>query len=123
MKDRLIVADARSGCYAIAWHLADEGDTGAAIGEYEPLDDDPRGTPDERLFRLAERVVARLAAEDLDGIRRFRGVWEFESEAKAQKALRQINAEWKVLKAGTPWPDWAHTALAAGWRAPKGWTP
>lgn len=22
-----------------------------------------------------------------------------------------------------PWPEWAKQALAAGWRAPKGWTP
>lgn len=38
----------------------------------------------------------------------------------ARAAVKQAKSEWT---ANVPWPDWAKTALAQGWKPPKGWKP
>ncbi len=42
----------------------------------------------------------------------------WETEAEARVALRVAK---EALKQERPLPEWAKTALAEGWKAPKGW--
>lgn len=127
VKDHLVVAyvpDSYSE-FQLVWYNAEEGEHGASIGEYDG-DVSDCTDDDDRLFRLAERVVQRLADEwGADAVYRSssRIAWQFSSKSKATEALRQIKAEWKALQAATPWPEWAVEAVRNGWKPPKGWTP
>lgn len=41
----------------------------------------------------------------------------------ASKALAAAKAALTIHRSAKPWPEWAKQALAAGWKAPKGWKP
>lgn len=112
-KDRLIVTEARDGGYQIVWWLALEQDEGAALG-----DGCYSGKP--RKIKC-EMDAATMAVWDMASGHSRALYWE--SRADAQKALivaRRAVAEFNGAK---PWPEWAKQAQAAGWKAPKGWTP
>jgi hypothetical protein len=45
------------------------------------------------------------------------------TRSAASKALAAAKAALTVHRSAKPWPEWAKQALAAGWKAPKGWKP
>jgi hypothetical protein len=116
MKDKLVVQVSREYKVRLQWevHLDDdEIDLGGCLG-----DDATRETPEPPTDRegyetwLAEKLARESGAErDVIGF-----YWE--TEAKAKKVLSQIREGWKQDR---PLPEWARTALAAGWKPPKGW--
>lgn len=109
--------------FKIAWIV--DGEEGSAIGETRytarrPLD------PDRREDWAAYHAIKPLA----DGRLRDRGTFTFNSHTSAMTALRvardAVKTERAVIvaeKQNRPMPDWATTALKAGWKPPKGWTP
>lgn len=116
-KDKLVVVE-RHYAYQIAWHLADEGDYGAFLGDGGYTKRDLKSaTGDSR-----EAIVAELAAKETEGVHRDNDGFRWDSSAAVRKALRSINLALK-LDGGAPWPEWAKQAHAAGWKAPKGWRP
>jgi len=74
----------------------------------------------DRDIIIAERVAARSAGATRGAPRT---PWTWEDYDEAEAVLRTIVAEVNADEAKTPLPDWAQTALAAGWKAPKGWKP
>jgi hypothetical protein len=48
-------------------------------------------------------------------------LWDTMREAKGALQLARIAV--KEYRTNKPWPDWAKTAVANGWKPPKGWTP
>ena len=126
MADRLIVMDSTEG-FCIAWYLQEEGDTGAVIGEMrwgEVTKFEGSKDPDERLWFLAERLCqeeARLHPDELVQYRARGYTWD--SRARAALMLKRIKAQFQAQESGRPLPEWAKTAMAAGWKPPKGWKP
>jgi hypothetical protein len=111
MKDRLLI-DEHRGVYHIVWYIAEDDCHGASLGDCPEIDGND------------EHAVASRAAKDCspDGVSEYRGFY-WESRNKAQAALRAANVALKIARDNTPWPEWAKQALAAGWKAPKGWRP
>jgi len=131
MKEHLAVFDRARG-FVIAWQL--DGDMGMAIGEDWSTSDviaekmetaKSTGDDDGVLTYLAHVHLERLASEGQDEpyLDRNAGCYAFQSRRCALRALSEINAEFREWKSGKVWPEWAKTALAAGWKAPKGWAP
>lgn len=97
----------------IIWYFPDEGEEGATIGE-DPkagLGDPPTDRDDWEDW-CANKVAREANAE------RDRKGFFWDSAAAASAVLRQIR---EALKQDRPLPEWAKTALAEGWKAPKGW--
>lgn len=46
-----------------------------------------------------------------------------ESAMEAYAFAQRLEAELKASRDNAEWPEWAKQALAAGWKAPKGWKP
>lgn len=123
--DRLDIVDGARGLWQIKWFLADDdNDFGAILGEVEyTLEDVTQAKSEDWDHRMATYVAGKSK-----GVERCSGGmgygWEALKDAKL--ALREISV---ALKAGAkgalkkPWPAWALEAKAAGWKAPKGWTP
>jgi|APFre7841882654_1041346.scaffolds.fasta_scaffold191425_1 hypothetical protein len=123
--DRLDIVDGSRGLWQIKWFLVDDdNDFGAILGEVEyTFEEVAQAEPDDWEHRMATYVAGKSK-----GVERCSGGlgygWESLKDAKA--ALTQIRA---ALKGGMkeapkkPWPQWALEAKAAGWKAPKGWTP
>lgn len=125
MADRLTVqgAWARRDEWVIQWIC--DGDDGGCLGEdvYTRAD---IATADEESWNhvVANVVAAEMLPQFGDAARRD-GMcgYIFDREADARAVLRAIKTEWKSLKSSRPWPEWAKTAAANGWKAPKGWQP
>jgi len=113
-KDRLVIDEDRDGKYRIAWFIAEEQETGAALGEHPELLDQREPPADRDAWEAwtAENAVASMKSEH-DG-----AGYYWESRSAANDAIRQIR---EALKQERPLPDWARTALAEGWKPPKGW--
>lgn len=112
MKDRLVIREEKS-CYRISWWLADESEYGADLGEtLNAGQGEPPPSRDAFECWVANRTVLDLkAARDESGF-----YWNTKPEALA--VLRQIRV---ALDQDRPLPEWAKTALAQGWKPPKGW--
>ncbi len=124
---------------ALAWF--DDGEEGAVVGqEFSTL---RSGTLAARLKHIAV-VEAKLAANkdpvDFDyfvaeiAVAKFvldlnedhyelRDGWVFASQKHKTEAMKIAKAAVTVAKSEKPWPEWAVTALANGWKAPKNWKP
>ena len=119
MKDRLVVVrlpDGLSG-YQLTWWIADEGDYGALVGQWNsPIT--PELLSEDVEFYTAELVAGQdpSAVRDVDGFS-----WRTKKDAVACKKL--ILSRTRAARAAKPWPLWAVTAHAAGWMPPKGWMP
>ena len=112
-KDRLVVEYHNgSRTYGIQWALAD-GEMGAWLCESKEDGEGP--APKDRgnyEHWLANKLARGLSDPDSPG------KWEF--EAPARRALKVIRTQ---LALPRELPEWAKTALEAGWTPPKGWKP
>jgi hypothetical protein len=98
--------------FYLAW--ADEDGTGAFLGQ-----DQSDGTGEAPEDRDAyEHWLACKMCRDMEAEWDRRWGFHWESESGAKKARAAINT---ALKQGRDLPEWAKTALAAGWKPPKGW--
>lgn len=114
----LVIREEASG-YVIYWEdPKDDLDIGASVGESYKA-----GAPvleEETKDEWEVRVAAEAAAPFVDEKPNYGG-FIFYKLATARKALAAAN---KYLLTGEkPWPTWAKTALAAGWKPPKDWKP
>lgn len=108
----LVAQECRDG-WELVW--AFEDDDGCALGDEET------GDP---VTSAAWSAVEAFAAANPDTVSRPRGDgFVFNTERTARKVLAVVNAAMLAAAANKPLPDWAQKAIAAGWKAPKGWTP
>lgn len=118
MAEEKLVVYEHNGNYYIGWYLPDEEDIGATLGE--DLTTINKATTEEG---VDDHVIATKYLMSLDCDHDTFGYY-WESKTKAQKILREINAQIK-MKLGNPgiseMPDWAQKALAEGWTPPKDW--
>jgi len=115
MKDTLIIGQrmGETGRYRIQWAFPD-GELGGYLGQDKnDGSEDPPEDRDAWDHWAASKAVMGLPGSDRDDTSTF---WE--TEAGARVALRLAKAALKQVK---PLPDWAKTALAEGWKPPKGW--
>ena len=114
MSDKLAIIE-DGYAYRICWVV--DGEEGAWLGDYLYPQHNPTFHDDN------EHRVATEAANQAGGceIENFGLRWE--SKARAQEALVSARAALKAARSSKPYPEWALTALAAGWKAPKGWVP
>ena len=110
--------DVLEGRYVtIAWWLPDDDDFGLVIANDDSIDSSGQETAIAvrvcRSFVTSNELEMPLPEED----------FTFPNVRVAKQCLRQINAELHYWKQNKPLPDWAKTALAAGWIPPKGWSP
>lgn len=113
-----LVIEERGHEVRLFWWIPEDGDTGGALGacgeERFRVD---CSDAEKREMAIAFRT-ARANWAFLDG----EGLY-WETEPAARKALKAIKDAWRINKSERPWPQWAKDALAAGWKAPKGWSP
>jgi len=127
--------------YRVAWWDAEDGE-GAGVGQ-----EHSRGSPSDAEiekakknrtkdgyehyeYLLVERAarawytaqVAKGADVSLGTCAYEMGTRNLASEllAVARAAVKQAKSEWTKDR---PWPEWAKTASAHGWKPPKGWQP
>lgn len=138
MADKLgISAD---GCvYRLAWLIEEDGfDCGSLVGEDfygSSKSPEMRRKAADRLLLKASKAslenyevrIVDLAVCTMPEAIEDDGAAAFETLTQARKALsvaraaqKQARLEWEQKR---PWPEWAQKATAAGWKAPKGWTP
>lgn len=128
MKDRVVI-EGEPGEYYLQWYLAAESDMGGILGQDDCTEASLLKASGEEWESVATALEARSAASLTNGERCKRGgsllhdafVWERRSDAAA--ALKLIKAGVAARKAQRPMPEWARTAIANGWKPPKGWTP
>jgi hypothetical protein len=113
-QERLVLDEDRHGLFRIFWYLPDEDDLGACLGDYLL----PRQPCEDAEHRLATESAKALNTGELDTV----GLYWYTRSA-ASKALAAAKAALTIHRSAKPWPEWAKQALAAGWKAPKGWKP
>lgn len=109
-KERLVI-DEYGGALRICWYFPDSGDTGAYLGDY--LTEKTAPTDSEH-----STATEALKGQPFDGVGYY---WE--TRSAVNKALVAVRAALKAKQSTKPYPEWAKQALAAGWKAPKGWQP
>jgi hypothetical protein len=104
--------------YRLSWYIPEDNGIGGSVGDVKHTESDLKTVDADAV----DAVIAYLTASKLDGVLTDHAGFYWESRAKAQAALRVVKA---AIAAGAdrPMPDWAQKALAAGWKAPKGWRP
>jgi len=117
MADKLIIYNANNHLFYLQWEVElDDGeiDLGATLCENknDGLGKQPTDRGDWEHW-MACKTVRELPNFQRDD----RGAY-FESQAEAKNALAIVKL---ALKQDRPMPQWAKTALAEGWKAPKGW--
>lgn len=118
MNPKLDIFEERDG-YGIAWF--DEDGEGLRLGDSPESENCP--TPPKNPD-LAEHWHAYQAAIKSLGVElSWNAAPRWDSMSSAKKALSAARAAVKIAASNKPWPEWARQALAAGWKAPKGWKP
>jgi hypothetical protein len=112
-KDKLSIFEDRNGyTFYIGWLCWDEDfgeEEGLRLGEGRNVND-------------VEHLAAEQAVKSMrDGREGQDGSFFWESRSAAAKALKV--AKEAIKNRERPLPEWAIKALAAGWKAPKGWQP
>ena len=125
MADKLVVVEDRQAGFRIQWQLDDDMfDTGGFLGQSkrEPSNKVPKDQ-DSREYWAYEKAGFQIIKEGDQDTRGHdsTGFW-WESHLEARTALTRIKAVATALM-DVSWPEWAKTALAAGWKPPKGWKP
>ena len=122
MSDVLTIFEDARDEYYIAW--AFDGDAGARVGQSDASPETLRRQitaakdREDIEFLKAELV----AAEDEKATRRGVDGFIWGGLSAAQAALKRMKLS-IADESNVPWPEWALTAKAAGWTAPKGWKP
>lgn len=143
MKTKFAIVHPSRYTHGVAWVDAEDGDEGAHLGQdaHKGVAGLEKELADARALHKAgsqnQTDAIEYFAVELAALRWFQnqkggsgsvGVigpcgFELESETKA-KELRALASETvKRALEETPLPAWAETALAAGWKPPKGWKP
>lgn len=115
MAQERLVLDGWRGTFRICWLIVDDGEEGAHLGDYL---DGSCPAPDKNSEHYIATEAARVVGAEFDSI----GLY-WHSNAAASKALAAAKAALTIHRSAKPWPEWAKQALAAGWKAPKGWKP
>jgi hypothetical protein len=120
-RDPYLIVNDREGDkwkYRLSWYLPEEDDIGGSVGDASYTEVDLKALDASDV----DCAIAYLALAKLAGIQRDVNGFFWETHAAAQTALRVVKT---AITAGAdrPLPDWARSALAAGWKAPKGWKP
>lgn len=122
---RLVLDEDRHGLFRIHWYIPEDGVTsaqsawykfnlGACLGDYLL----PPQLCEDAEHRIATESAKALNTGELDTV----GLYWY-TRSGASKALAAAKAALTVHRSAKPWPEWAKQALAAGWKAPKGWKP
>lgn len=117
MSDTVTIESRDAYTYYLQWIT--DGEEGACIGdELYDAADLAKADKDMRWFVAATIAVAGMKPKPE---RRKGGYgFEFDSKTRAKEALRLAKA---AKNHPYPMPEWATQAIAAGWKAPKGWKP
>jgi hypothetical protein len=115
-KDKLDI-DERNYVSRIGWWIAEDGDFGLFLGNIE------LSTLDDASETRAACDAIRSLPQALQPMNIQNDEWEWDSRTAATKALRTARAAMKLVAENRPLPAWAATALANGWKPPKGWKP
>lgn len=123
-KDKLIVLEDRTGEFVIAWWLAEEDEAGELLGDRKH-DRENLESPDRDAFECAAAYFEGIEAARATGAykRSARDPWVWDSRSKAAAALSIIKAGISARRRSRTIPEWAKTAIAHGWKPPKGWAP
>ena len=115
---KLAINEERDGKVRISWWFSEEGEFGASLGDQPTTwDSEPSYAEDPEGWEcyIAEKTVEQSLSADRDS-----NGFYWERAVDARKVLRAIKTVFRVKR---PLPDWAHKALAANWKPPKGWKP
>jgi hypothetical protein len=123
-KGKLALSESYQGKWRIVWVFGEED--GGVLGQSEedgvepcpafrPGDGETLTAQEDWEHWTASNAVMTLSFTHRDEIGFF---WD--SDKKARKALGIAK---KAMKQERPMPEWALTALANGWKAPKNWKP
>lgn len=121
MADKLVLTEEKYK-YRIQWEIHDEdGVDGVDLGGYlcqDPTDGAGQAPMEREEWEhwVASGAVRTTEGFNLDSPSAWWDWWESATHARA--ALRIAK---EALKQERPMPDWAKTAIAAGWKPPKGW--
>ena len=117
MSESLVLECNRNGGWHIMWVI--DGDEGATLGESTYTARDlKKASPDDR-----DHILATITAAKCPGARRINhDGYCWQSKTQASAALKVVRLALKS-DTGAAWPEWTIAAIAAGWRAPKGWKP
>lgn len=100
--------------FRLAWEFEDDiGGTICDEAEYKKYSEENQPEDRETWECWIASTIAKQSAAEHDS---FGFYWKSLSDAR--KVLNQIKLRFKQDR---PLPEWAKTALAAGWKAPKGW--
>jgi hypothetical protein len=121
MTDAYLIVDDREDHnwkYRLSWYFPDDADIGGSLGDsvFTEADLKTIDTSD------VDSVLAYLAVSKLKDVQKDHGGFYWETQRAAQAALRTAKTA-IAIGAERSMPDWAKQALAAGWKAPKGWKP
>lgn len=113
--------------FRIQFYNADVDDMGAYFGDGTNKDGTwPEKADDDEFWNKGHNEAVRMVNSKGLGERDRTGMgggFKFQSRSAATAALGILKACHKQAESDKPWPAWAKEALAAGWKAPKGWTP
>lgn len=123
MADKLIVDDSQGHDYRISWYLEEEQEIGGSLGDGAKKYTDKQIEADIKEGGDAHHQIATNAVAGTKNAQHDSRGYYWESRADAKAALAAALAAIKVAESKVSWPTWAETALANGWKAPKGWKP
>lgn len=117
---KLVLFDTRryDDRHRIGWDF--DGEEGGVLGDGHKkftASDLAKATSEDR-----DHILATMTAAACPGVERDNDGFYWTSRKAAAGALRVIKAAIKA-DGGAPWPAWTKEAIAAGWKAPKGWKP
>lgn len=116
-KDKLVIEPDKgfggSYRYRMWWWLAEDDDLGACIGQGKLWLNilEPKERDEWECWIVEKTLLDTGVDHDTSGF-----YWETETQARV--ALKLAN---EAIKQDRALPEWAKTALAQGWKPPKGW--
>ena len=113
----LRIIDDRYG-HRIVWYSEEDGEEGSQLGDARDV---TQAKVDAAVGDDKEYFLSHLVASKTKGLSLYGGSFCWESHADAKAALAMVKTA--IANIEHPWPEWALTAKANGWKAPKGWKP
>ena len=128
--DKLVV-DGLYDDWRIVWYIEEEGELGLILGadvrspgeQKKMMADDPFSKKNKETENTDHVLYTQAALENLKGVDIDEEGFVFESKSHAVNSIRVIREAARARIANRPLPEWAITALANGWKMPKGWVP